>query len=85
MQQLLRTAVMHRTYEASNAPVQWCWFTDRIEIHNPGGLFGRTTEASFGKAGGNDCRRKACADNGPPPPELLFGPSSFGVIVRRRG
>jgi len=109
MQQLLRNAVMHRNYETSNAPVQWYWFTDRIEIHNPGGLFGRTTEATFGKPGGNDYRnptlaaalhhlgfvqrfgmgiplaRKACEENGNPPPEFLFGPSSFGVIVRRRG
>ncbi|KIG16695.1 ATP-dependent DNA helicase [Enhygromyxa salina] len=108
MQQLLRNAVMHRNYETSNAPVVWYWFTDRIEIHNPGGLFGRATEASFGSPGGNDYRnptiaaalhhlgfvqrfgmgialaRKACRDNDNPAPEFIFGPSSFGVIVRRR-
>lgn len=56
MQQLLRNAVMHRNYETSNAPVQWYWFSDRIEIHNPGGLFGRTTPQNFGQPGGNDYR-----------------------------
>lgn len=61
MQQLLRNAVMHRNYETSNAPVQWYWFADRIEIHNPGGLYGRATEATFGQAGGNDYRNPAVA------------------------
>lgn len=61
MQQLLRNAVMHRNYETSNAPVQWYWFSDRIEIHNPGGLFGRATEASFGQPGGNDYRNPTVA------------------------
>lgn len=36
LQQLLRNAVMHRNYESSNAPVQWYWFSDRVELHNPG-------------------------------------------------
>jgi len=56
MQQLLRNAVMHRNYESSNAPVQWYWFSDRIEIHNPGGLFGRANPQNFGLPGGNDYR-----------------------------
>jgi len=108
MQQLLRNAVMHRNYETSNAPVQWYWFSDRIEIHNPGGLYGRATAATFGQPGSNDYRnptvaaalhvlgfvqrfglgvplaRKACRDNGNPEPEFLFGPTSFGVVVRAR-
>ena len=61
MQQLLRNAVMHRNYETSNAPVQWYWFDDRIEIHNPGGLYGRVTAKTFGKPGGNDYRNPTIA------------------------
>lgn len=61
MQQLLRNAVIHRNYETSNAPIQWYWFSDRIEIHNPGGLFGRATPETFGRPGGNDYRNPAIA------------------------
>jgi ATP-dependent DNA helicase RecG len=61
LQQLLRNAVMHRNYETSYAPVQWYWFSDRVEIHNPGGLFGRATPQSFGKPGGNDYRNPTIA------------------------
>jgi len=32
-------AVMHRNYE-STQPMRFYWFADRIEIHNPGGLYG---------------------------------------------
>lgn len=61
LQQLLRNAVMHRNYETSYAPVQWYWFRDRIEIHNPGGLFGRATPETFGQPGGNDYRNPTVA------------------------
>jgi ATP-dependent DNA helicase RecG len=60
MQQLLRNAVIHRNYETSHAPIQWYWFSDRIEIHNPGGLFGRAAER-FGQLGGNDYRNPTIA------------------------
>jgi len=107
LQQLLRNAVMHRNYETSNAPVQWYWFNDRVEIHNPGGLFGRATPEAFGVPGGNDYRnptiaaalrslgfvqrfglgvplaRRACKDNGNPPPEFNFNSGSFAVTMRR--
>lgn len=56
MQQLLRNAAIHRNYETSNAPIQWYWFADRIEIHSPGGLYGRATEGTLGQPGGNDYR-----------------------------
>lgn len=39
LRELLMNAVMHRDYE-SNAPVRFYWFEDRIEIQNPGGLYG---------------------------------------------
>lgn len=61
LQQLLRNAIMHRNYETSYAPVQWYWFADRVEIHNPGGLFGRANRETFGKPGGNDYRNPTVA------------------------
>jgi ATP-dependent DNA helicase RecG len=47
LRQLARNAVMHRSY-ASNAPVRINWFSDRVEIQNPGGLFGVVNERNFG-------------------------------------
>jgi len=61
LQQLVRNALLHRNYESSNAPVQVYWFSDRVEIHNPGGLFGRATPETFGKVGGNDYRNPTLA------------------------
>jgi ATP-dependent DNA helicase RecG len=43
LQQLTRNAVMHRNYNGSNTPVKVYWFSDRIEIHSPGGLYGEVT------------------------------------------
>lgn len=40
---------MHRSYEETNAPVRISWFNDRIEIQNPGGLFGQVNRDNFGK------------------------------------
>ena len=39
IRELLMNAVMHRDYQ-SNAPIRFYWFSDRIEIQNPGGLYG---------------------------------------------
>jgi ATP-dependent DNA helicase RecG len=49
LQQLLRNAVMHRSYEQTHAPIRIYWFNDRIEIHNPGGLFGQVDRQNFGQ------------------------------------
>jgi ATP-dependent DNA helicase RecG len=54
--QALYNAVLHRTYEGTNAPTGWYWFDDRIEIHNPGGPYGRVTVENFGKPGVVDYR-----------------------------
>ena len=35
LHQITRNAVMHRTYEATNAPVHVYWFNDRIEVLSP--------------------------------------------------
>jgi ATP-dependent DNA helicase RecG len=48
LQQLIRNAVMHRAYEDTNAPVRISWFSDRIEIHSPGGAFGQVNVSNFG-------------------------------------
>ena len=62
LQQLVRNAVMHRTYEQTNAPVRVVWFDDRIEIGNPGGAFGVVTAATFGQPGIVDYRNPVLAE-----------------------
>lgn len=47
LSQLTHNAIMHRSYEESNAPVRVYWFTDRIEIQSPGGLYGVVTPANI--------------------------------------
>ena len=43
VRELLMNAVMHRDYQ-SNGPIRFYWFSDRIEIQNPGGLYGNATD-----------------------------------------
>jgi ATP-dependent DNA helicase RecG len=62
LQQLVRNAVMHRSYEATHAPVRFTWFSDRIEIINPGGPYGIVTAANFGKPGVTDYRNPHLAE-----------------------
>jgi ATP-dependent DNA helicase RecG len=61
LQQLTRNAVMHRTYEGTNAPVRVYWFDDRIEISNPGGPYGAVTQQNFGRPGVADYRNPVLA------------------------
>jgi ATP-dependent DNA helicase RecG len=49
LQQLVRNAVMHRSYEGTHAPVHVYWYSDRVEIRNPGGLYGQMTPRNFGE------------------------------------
>lgn len=46
LRELLLNAVMHRAYGAT-APIRFHWFSDRIEIQNPGGLYGEATPENF--------------------------------------
>ena len=62
LQQLVRNAVMHRSYEATNAPIRLTWFNDRIEIVNPGGPYGMVTTANFGMPGMTDYRNPHLAE-----------------------
>ena len=56
MHQLIYNAVMHRTYESTNAPIRIYWFNDRMEIHSPGGPYGNVTPENFGQPGVTDYR-----------------------------
>ena len=62
LQQLVRNAVMHRTYEGTNAPIHVYWFDDRIEITSPGGPYGALTAENFGRPGIVDYRNQILAE-----------------------
>ena len=62
LQQITRNAVMHRTYEATNAPIRVSWFNDRIEVLSPGGVFGVVTVENFGQPGLTDYRNPNLAE-----------------------
>jgi predicted HTH transcriptional regulator len=55
-------AVLHRTYEGTNAPARITWFSDRIEIQNPGGPFGQVTRQNFSQPGITDYRNPHLAE-----------------------
>jgi ATP-dependent DNA helicase RecG len=62
LKQLVRNAVMHRSYESTNAPTRINWFSDRIEILNPGGPYGQSTIENFGRPGITDYRNPHIAE-----------------------
>lgn len=51
LEQLVRNALTHRTYENTYAPVRILWLNHRVEIWSPGGPFGAVTKANFGQPG----------------------------------
>ncbi|MBF0144194.1 MAG: putative DNA binding domain-containing protein [Magnetococcales bacterium] len=56
LREIVRNAVLHRSYEGTHAPVRISWFVDRVEVSNPGGPFGQVTRANFGQTGVSDYR-----------------------------
>ena len=72
VQQITRNSTMHRTYEATNAPVRVYWYNDRIEIISPGGVFGAITAENFGTSGLTDYRN----------PNLAEAMRTFGFVQR---
>lgn len=62
LQQIVRNALMHRTYEVTNAPVRVTWFDDRIEVWSPGGPYGAATIENFGRPGLVDYRNPNLAE-----------------------
>lgn len=61
LRQLVRNAILHRTYEATNTPVRITWFADRVEIFSPGGLFGQVNESNL-RQGATDYRNPHIAE-----------------------
>ncbi|XVV02405.1 ATP-binding protein [Actinosynnema sp. CA-248983] len=61
LQQVVRNAIMHRSYESTNAPVRITWYDDRVEVISPGGPFGVVTVESFG-SGITDYRNPTIAE-----------------------
>jgi ATP-dependent DNA helicase RecG len=59
IRELLNNAIMHRNYE-SNAPIKFYEFEDRIEISNPGGLYGSARPDNFPNQ--NDYRNPVLAE-----------------------
>ncbi len=62
LRQLAYNAILHRTYDATNAPTRMTWFNDRIEIYSPGGPYGQVTKQNFGQPGVTDYRNAYLAE-----------------------
>lgn len=62
LQEIVRNALIHRTYEGTAAPVRVTWYDDRIEIQNPGGPYGQVTRENFGRPGVADYRNPNLAE-----------------------
>ena len=56
IEQIIYNAVLHRTYERTNAPIRVHWYNDRIEIISPGGPYGNVTPENIGQPGITDYR-----------------------------
>ncbi len=62
LRQLSYNAVLHRSYESTNAPIRIYWFSDRIEIYSPGGPYGMVNTVNFGQLGLTDYRNPLLAE-----------------------
>lgn len=47
VREIIMNAVMHRNYELTATPIRFYWFSDRVEVQSPGGLYGEATRANF--------------------------------------
>lgn len=72
LQQLALNAILHRTYEGTNAPVRLYWYADRIRILSPGGPYGEVNRENFGIPGVTDYRN----------PHLAEAMRNLGLIQR---
>jgi len=62
VREIILNALIHRDYSAhtESSPVRIMFFADRLEVENPGGLYGRLTLDELGKVGA-DTRNPAIA------------------------
>ncbi len=49
LREVVRNALLHRTYEHTNSPVRVTWYDDRVDVYSPGGPFGEVTAENFGE------------------------------------
>lgn len=76
IQELLFNAVIHKDYQ-SNAPIKFYEFSNRIEIINPGGLYGDARPENFPNK--NDYRNPTLAESA----KNLGYINSFNVGIKR--
>ena len=62
LEQIFRNAVLHRLYLGTNSPIRIYWFSNRVEITNPGGPYGAVNERNFGTPGITDYRNPNLAE-----------------------
>jgi Predicted transcriptional regulator containing an HTH domain and an uncharacterized domain shared with the mammalian protein Schlafen len=62
LQQIVRNAILHRSYEGTSAPVRLNWYDDRVEVYSPGGPYGVVTVENFGRPGLTDYRNPVLAE-----------------------
>ena len=62
LEQIFRNAVLHRLYLGTHSPIRVYWYSDRIEITNPGGPYGVVNKSNFGKPGITDYRNPNLAE-----------------------
>ena len=62
LRELIRNAVIHRNYENSHTPVRVSWFSDRVQIVNPGPTFGEVTRDNLGDPGVTSYRNPTIAE-----------------------
>jgi ATP-dependent DNA helicase RecG len=83
LKQVIRNALLHRSYLDSNTPVRFTCYSDRVEISSPGGAFGGVTAENFGQRGVTAYRNPTLAEA----MRTLGFAEQFGLglqIVRRR-
>ena len=61
LQEIVRNAIIHRTYDGTATPVRLSWYDDRVEVVSPGGPYGQVTREGFGREGVTDYRNPALA------------------------
>lgn len=77
LRELILNAIVHRTYELTNAPVRVSWYSDRIEILSPGGLYGQVTPENYDRV--QDYRNPTVAEA----MKVLGFVERFGAGIRR--